>query len=702
MHRVRMLKHFGVTPYIVFDGDYLPSKAATEKDRAMRRAESRRIGLDLLRAGKTTQALQELQKAVDVTPDMARQVIDELKKNGIQYVVAPYEADAQMAYLEREGIVDGVLSEDSDLLVFGTKCLLTKLDQYGNCVEINQRDFSACKEMSLTGWTDADFRVMAILSGCDYLASINGMGLKTAHRMVRKHKTIEKIVRMLQFDGKFHVPKDYLENFRQAEMTFLYQRVFCPRTRKLTFATTPDANIDTDQLHYIGAFVEESIAQGVACGDLNPNTKQRMASQTILATSTPRLAHNTQPLRSASTSDLKTGVPIGAFFKQQRIPLAELDPNCFTPSPSQQAALARNNGSWLAGQASRPYLQRTASDSSPSTSVRSSESSIPAAAEVRPMKRARLCADVESPLSALPSTATRSRFFSHASSIDSPSTSQRLTARRTQKAQITVFADNTECESSDCNDKNKSKIPEEIGDENSTMPTTAKLQEVKIEKLGRPDPLFLSQHRANVAASDCLTTKCSNRPLSKVSISESGSVTPGALGCSREKSSRLSLAPMTTPISGNLGALPPTPPWSKGAGPDTPPVSQSRTSTGITRSFGTKLTPLQRLGASATNRLQSLTPPLTPLSRTPANYQPGMYGKPFLGLQSMRNQKCDPANVPLPPVSDAEIAALSGARGSEDMIVHDSEEESPISPRHSPRASSGATDMDLKRFVFVR
>lgn len=33
MHRVRMLRHFGVTPYLVFDGDYLPSKAATEIER---------------------------------------------------------------------------------------------------------------------------------------------------------------------------------------------------------------------------------------------------------------------------------------------------------------------------------------------------------------------------------------------------------------------------------------------------------------------------------------------------------------------------------------------------------------------------------------------------------------------------------------------------------------------------------------------
>lgn len=33
MHRVRMLKHFGVTPVLVFDGGLLPSKMGTEDAR---------------------------------------------------------------------------------------------------------------------------------------------------------------------------------------------------------------------------------------------------------------------------------------------------------------------------------------------------------------------------------------------------------------------------------------------------------------------------------------------------------------------------------------------------------------------------------------------------------------------------------------------------------------------------------------------
>ena len=34
VHRIRMLRHYGVIPYVVFDGGPLPSKAGTEAERA--------------------------------------------------------------------------------------------------------------------------------------------------------------------------------------------------------------------------------------------------------------------------------------------------------------------------------------------------------------------------------------------------------------------------------------------------------------------------------------------------------------------------------------------------------------------------------------------------------------------------------------------------------------------------------------------
>ena len=42
-----------------------------------------------------------------------------LKKENISYVVAPYEADAQMTFLAISKQVDAVITEDSDLIPYG-------------------------------------------------------------------------------------------------------------------------------------------------------------------------------------------------------------------------------------------------------------------------------------------------------------------------------------------------------------------------------------------------------------------------------------------------------------------------------------------------------------------------------------------------------------------------------------------------------
>jgi len=39
-------------------------------------------------------------------------------KTLLRCIVAPYEADSQLAFLSRNNIVDAVLTEDSDLFIF--------------------------------------------------------------------------------------------------------------------------------------------------------------------------------------------------------------------------------------------------------------------------------------------------------------------------------------------------------------------------------------------------------------------------------------------------------------------------------------------------------------------------------------------------------------------------------------------------------
>jgi exonuclease-1 len=443
MSRVRMLLDFGVTPYLIFDGDNLPSKAGTNAARRKRREESRALGLELHRAGKASQAHQELQKAVDVTPVMARQLIEELKKLQVQYIVAPYEADAQLVYLEQKGIIDGILSEDSDLLVFGAKRLLTKLNQYGELVEVERADFALCKEMSLAGWTDTMFMRMAILSGCDYLQNIEKLGLKTAHAYVRKYKDIEKILRVIQFEGKLVVPDSYLERFRQAELTFLHHRVFCPIRQEMVFLTELGPETSEHDMPYLGPHVEPDTAIGVACGDLDPFTKTPIQLKPSKSIARPVFGEN-RPQSYATPTELKPKKSIETFFKPRRQPLAELDPNSLTPSPSQQRLLERHqNTSWEPRLVSSAPGLRRAATSVTSSSVRTDHVAFLARASMisthQPPKRPRLCS---SSSDVLPTPKVeQSPFFCSKDNDDSPLATRKTKTKKSRQSKFDVFSD---------------------------------------------------------------------------------------------------------------------------------------------------------------------------------------------------------------------------------------------------------------------
>ncbi|KAK5284401.1 Rad2 nuclease [Exophiala xenobiotica] len=447
LSRVRMLLDFGVTPYLIFDGDNLPSKAGTNAARRKRREESKTLGLELHRAGKTSQAQQELQKSVDVTPLMARHLIEELKKLNVQYIVAPYEADAQLVYLEQKGIIDGILSEDSDLLVFGAKRLLTKLNQYGELVEIERADFPLCKDISLAGWTDTMFMRLAILSGCDYLPNIEKLGLKTAYGYVRKYKDVEKILRMIQFEGKLVVPNGYLDGFQQAELTFLHHRVFCPVTQKMVFLNELSPGVSDSDMPYLGPYVDPDTAIGVACGDLDPFSKKPLRLDYTKSIGRPALGENRRQ-SYASPAELKPKKSIETFFKPQRQPLAELDPNSLTPSPTQQRLLERHrNASWEPRLInSAPALRRSVT-ASVSTAAGTDRSAFLARASTmstyQPPKRQRLCSDSMDPS---PSREVKESPFFAATSGEieaSPLAEKKGKVKKSRRSRFEVFSDSS-------------------------------------------------------------------------------------------------------------------------------------------------------------------------------------------------------------------------------------------------------------------
>jgi len=64
----------------------------------------------------------------------------------VQYVVSPYESDAQLAFLYHSKQVDLVITEDSDLLAYGVDIVFFKMDLSGNGIEIDLNNLNSCPD----------------------------------------------------------------------------------------------------------------------------------------------------------------------------------------------------------------------------------------------------------------------------------------------------------------------------------------------------------------------------------------------------------------------------------------------------------------------------------------------------------------------------------------------------------------------------
>ena len=255
-----------------------------------------------------------------ITPYLVSRILKVIKGNCWKFIIAPYEADPQLAYLYKSGKVDVVFTEDSDLIAYGVNRILYKMDNKGDGLELDMsklyyplyekpNDISINKLLTETSlnkiasiltikdsiWIDLDqemvnndceinndsinksnkitenlmplfqkdkFLTICILAGWDYLEPIKGIGFKTAHKLIEEHETIENVLKSINSSTKYTIPKDYLSGFKKAYLTFLFQVIYDPLSCKLAYLSEPDE--DT----YYGKMLLE-MEDKTFLGDLN-------------------------------------------------------------------------------------------------------------------------------------------------------------------------------------------------------------------------------------------------------------------------------------------------------------------------------------------------------------------------------------------------------------------------------------------------
>ncbi|KAK7020866.1 hypothetical protein R3P38DRAFT_3197327 [Favolaschia claudopus] len=109
---------------------------------------------------------------------------------GYNFYEAPGEAEAQLAWLNQQGFIDGILTEDSDAFIFGARCVIRgpKVEDSALVYYIDSIENTASVALDQPG-----LFLCALLLGGDYAAGIAGIGPATAWALAR-HGFGQKLV----------------------------------------------------------------------------------------------------------------------------------------------------------------------------------------------------------------------------------------------------------------------------------------------------------------------------------------------------------------------------------------------------------------------------------------------------------------------------------------------------------------------------
>jgi flap endonuclease-1 len=139
-----------------------------------------------------------------VTKEHSNAVRQMLNSKGIQYFEPECEGEEYCSFLQRTGVVDYVLTEDTDSLTFGATKVLFNNNVFNKYLLCNLEILLNDLQMSFEEFTD-----FCILCGCDYIPSIPKVGPVTALKIIQKYKNIDSFIRENETLKKFNIPENF-------------------------------------------------------------------------------------------------------------------------------------------------------------------------------------------------------------------------------------------------------------------------------------------------------------------------------------------------------------------------------------------------------------------------------------------------------------------------------------------------------------
>ncbi|OII76289.1 DNA-repair protein UVH3 [Cryptosporidium andersoni] len=131
----------------------------------------------------------------EITKEIQFQVRMLLQAFGIPWIDSPGEAEAQASTLTQLGLCDGVLSDDSDCILFGAKCVYrnffcgTTVEKYD---KVDIENFLGIKNHD-------QMCILALLLGCDYTVGVSGVGPVNALEILKAYPNLSDMEKLKQW-----------------------------------------------------------------------------------------------------------------------------------------------------------------------------------------------------------------------------------------------------------------------------------------------------------------------------------------------------------------------------------------------------------------------------------------------------------------------------------------------------------------------
>ena len=198
---INKLKKYKINPIFIFDGKPPQEKFKTISNRKMQKKKKQLAIIRLENQLNETnifsdisilkKKIKNLQKQVIyITADVINDSIKLFNVMGIGYINADCEAEHYCSKLSKLGLVDAVLSEDTDTIACGTSLVLRNFSNKCDYVfEYNLNNILYELGINYSSFVD-----MCILMGNDYNNKIKHLNGDTILQLLKKYKTIEEIL----------------------------------------------------------------------------------------------------------------------------------------------------------------------------------------------------------------------------------------------------------------------------------------------------------------------------------------------------------------------------------------------------------------------------------------------------------------------------------------------------------------------------